>query len=460
MAPAGSSLPVTHVSVDASAPTGPLELWRHALGHGGINSLPLPPRVVAGVRGLRPRLIRIFIQEFFRVYSGGGRFDWGRLDPYMAALAATGAKVVAAITIKPAALYPEIDQAQWRPRDVQEWQRVIAELVRRYSVERPIVTHWEVGNETDIGEHGGCPYLIPDPEDYGEYYAMTIRPILETFPQAQVGGPAAASIRSKLMAGFVDYCRRTGARLDFISWHIYNSAPAAHSELVRLGRTMIEGYPGRRPEMMVTEWNRDLGGPVSVEDQAFEPKRAASTAATVMEMLDAGLDWSFYYHIWDQTCFHDDFAPIFSPPGLAGMARHWNEVPHRLGLFGVGGEVRPQYFVYDMLLRLGQERLAVECPPELRVLAGRGERRVSVMAVNYGGEPAGDRVAALHFRGMRPGLKRLTVRRIDEGRRGRPDTLELCPLERRLVSTLGDFECQVLLPAGTVAEVCLEENAQ
>ena len=184
--------------------------------------------MVAGVRRLRPRLVRIFIQEFFRIYQGSGQFDWSRLDPYMAALAATGAKVVAAITIKPAALYPEIDQAQWRPRDVQEWQRVIAELVRRYSVERPIVTHWEVGNETDIGEHGGCPYLIPDPEDYGEYYAMTIRPILEAYPQARVGGPAIAGIRNKLMAGFVDYCRRTGAQLDFISWHIYNSRPAAH----------------------------------------------------------------------------------------------------------------------------------------------------------------------------------------------------------------------------------------
>ena len=53
------------VNVDAK-PTGePLEVWRHALGHGGVNWLPLPGPVVDGVRRLRPRLIRIFIQEFF-----------------------------------------------------------------------------------------------------------------------------------------------------------------------------------------------------------------------------------------------------------------------------------------------------------------------------------------------------------------------------------------------------------
>ncbi len=115
MATPNASPEAVEVGVDAGSATGPLEVWRHSLGHGGINSLPLPPRVVAGVRALRPRLVRIFIQEFFHVYRGGGRFDWGRLDPYMAALAATGAKVMAAITIKPAALYPQVDQALWRP---------------------------------------------------------------------------------------------------------------------------------------------------------------------------------------------------------------------------------------------------------------------------------------------------------------------------------------------------------
>ena len=456
------SCPRSEVTVDCKGIIGPLEAWRQSVGHGGINWKPLSPRVVEGVGKLKPQLTRVFLQEFFDVNPACGKLNWARLDPFLDSFARTGATVVAAIAIKPPPLYPKIDHALWRPNDVKAWQHVIREMVRRYSVERSIVSHWEVGNETDIGESGGCPYLITEPEDYAEYYSMTIRPILEACPQAQVGGPAIASIRNKPIAGFVDYCRRTGTRLDFISWHVYNSNPAAHVECIRIGRSLIDGYPGRRPEMMVTEWNRDLGGSVHVEDQAFEPKRAASTAATVMDMLDAGLDWSFYYHIWDQTCFHEDFASIFSPAGLAGMVRHWNEIPRRLGLFGVGGDVRPQYFVYAMLSRLGEERLAVECPatdPQvgLRVLAGRSRGCVSVMAVNYNGEEGGARVAVLRFRGLRPGVKRLTVRRVDDDRRWCPETLELLPLERRDVSTTADFECQVLLPADTVAEVCLEE---
>lgn len=187
-----SALPPVEVTVDASEVLGRLEMWRHCISQGGVNPMPLPDSVVNGTRKLRPRLIRIFIQEFFRIYPEHGRFDWSRLDPYMEAVRRTDAKVVAAITIKPQPLFPVIDQNIWRPNDMAEWQRVIGALVRRYSVDRPIVTYWEIGNEPDIGEEGGCPYLIKDPEDYAEYYKMTTQPILTTCPQTKVGGPAVA----------------------------------------------------------------------------------------------------------------------------------------------------------------------------------------------------------------------------------------------------------------------------
>src|SRR5258706_1649421 len=178
-------LPVVNLSVDAQSDAGPLELWRHTLGHGGINTNPLSPRVIDGTKSLHPRLIRIFIQEFFNIYPDHGKYDWSKLDPYMDSFAVTGAKVVAAITIKPKVLYPQIDQKIWRPNNVEEWQQVIAALVKRYSIDKPIVTYWEIGNETDIGENGGCPFLITDPADYVQFYKMTIDPILKKFSHPQ-----------------------------------------------------------------------------------------------------------------------------------------------------------------------------------------------------------------------------------------------------------------------------------
>ncbi|HEY7425290.1 MAG TPA: hypothetical protein VH682_13745 [Gemmataceae bacterium] len=453
--PPVATSPVIDVAVDLAADEGPLELWRHSIGHGGINPLPLPNRVVRGIAKLKPRLIRIFIQEFFQVYPEHGRFDWSRLDPYMDALARTGAKVVAAITIKPKPLFPAIDPAIWRPNDVAEWQRVIAALVRRYSVDKPIVTYWEIGNETDIGEQGGCPYLIPKAADYAAYYRMTSAPILTTFPKAKVGGPAVANGNGDLLPGFIDRCVKDGTRLDFISWHLYADDPRQHARLADKYRKLLAAkFPARRPEMLVTEWNKGFER-ISVEEQAFAPRRAAAAAAAILAMTDAHVDGSFYYHLWDQVCSVEQFRPFFRDPGI--MYRHWNEVPHRFGLFGVGQEVRPQYFVYQMLGRLGGQRVRARSATEdLRVLAAKDRSQSALLLVNYGLPASRDVVATVRFSGLTAGHKQLTVWRIDGTRAWSARELQLLPTERRAVDVRSEFSCQIASPADSVSLVVLE----
>ncbi len=447
--------PVIDVAVDLAADEGPLELWRHSIGHGGINPLPLPDRVVRGTAKLKPRLIRIFIQEFFQIYPEHGRFDWSRLDPYMDALARTGAKIVAAITIKPKPLFPKIDQAVWRPNDVAEWQRVITALVRRYSVDKPIVTYWEIGNETDIGEHGGCPYLIRSASDYAAHYRMTLAPIRETFPQAKIGGPAVANGEGDLLPGFIELCAKESIQLDFISWHLYADDPRHHARLADKYRKLLgTKFPARRPEMLVTEWNKGFDR-LSVEEQAFAPRRAAAAASAILAMTDAHVDWSFYYHLWDQVCFVEQFRSFFRDPGI--MYRHWNEVPHRFGLFGVGQEVRPQYFVYQLLTRLGGRRVRVRSTAEdLRALAAKDSGQSAVLLVNYGLPTSRDVVATVRFSGLTAGRKRLAVWRIDGMRSWSAKDLELLPTERREVDVQIDFTCQVASPADSVSLVVLQ----
>jgi xylan 1,4-beta-xylosidase len=381
------------------------------LGHGGINTLPLPQSVVEGIKKLQPRLIRIFIQESFNIYPEHGRFDWSLLDPFMESFAETGAKIVASINIKPKPLFPVIDQTIWMPNNIEEWQTVIGAMVCRYSVERPLITYWEIGNETDIGENGGTPYLIPDPDDYMTFYQMTIKPILEVYPEAKVGGPAACWIDNEPLVGFVERCLKEHVRLDFISWHRYNNNPEQHVLGVEKAKKRLEGFEANRPEMLYTEWapnfmvvrdgldvHRELHNQhISVQEMSLDPYRAAVAAASIIGMLDAGLDWSFYYHIWDQCFYPESFQSFYSEHGLSLMYEHWNEIPHRFGLFGVDGEVRPYYFVYQMLTHLGPERVAAGSDdPALRVLATRDEHYASLLLVNYDLSSARDCVAQLH----------------------------------------------------------------
>jgi hypothetical protein len=481
------------VFVETQERLGALEWWRHALSHGGINRLPLPERVVEGLAKLKPRLIRIFVQEHFNVYPERGRFDWSLMDPFMDALAGTGAKVVAAITIKPKVLYPKVDHSIWRPTDWSEWQRVIREMVKRYSVDRQIVSHWEIGNETDIGENGGSPYLIPDPKKYLEYYTNTIKAVLDAWPAAKVGGPAACWVDNEPLPGLVKLCRETKTQLDFISWHLYSDDASRHALGVEKGKELLRDWPGPRPEMFVTEWSKSFDK-LSYEDLAFDPRRAAIIAACALAMTEAGVDWSFYYHVWDQTFYSEPFRPFFSEAGIHMMETHWNKVPHRFGFFGVGEEVRPHYFVYQMLSRLGDERVSAKVEGDgLRVLAARGDGHVAVMVVNEGASALkyrsteqeasyqsnkndvipstslgaglryaqddryGGRVVTTHFSRLKHGRKMLTVYRIDEGQRWDAGTLELAPVEKREVWTSDEFHCQVYLPGDSVGMVKLEE---
>jgi len=286
---------------------------------------------------------------------------------------------------------------------------------------------------------------------------MTIAPILKAFPAARVGGPAACWVENEPLPGFVERCRQTGTPLHLLSWHLYHDDPARHASGVEKARTLLAGFPGEPPELMVTEWSKGFDR-VSVEELAFSSRRAAIAAASILAMREAGLDWSFYYHLWDQVCDPEAFEPFFSPAGVAGMLEHWNERPHRFGMFGVGEEPRPQYFVYLMLSRLGEEQLSAHSDePEVRVLAARGEKTVSALLVNLGQPASSDRVVALQLANLRPGRRRLVTYRIDAQRRWSQETLELLPLEHREIYAGAEFRFQLYCPADSVTMVTLEE---
>lgn len=451
------SLPLKNVEIDLNKKIGPFEWWRQALGQGGINSLPLPEKVIWGIKKLKPRMVRIFIQEFFNIYPAHGYFNWDKLDLYMDALSQIGAEIVACITIKPPVLFPQVDQTVWRPNNIQEWQNVIYELVKRYSVDKKIVTYWEIGNETDIGEYGGCPYLIKNVKDYIEYYKFTMEPIRKAFPSAKIGGPAIANFEDKLFFEFIEECYHSNIQLDFISWHCYNDDPEKHKSLIVRAKKYLKKFGEKRPEMLVTEWNK-MFDEVSIQELSQMSRRAASVAAIITAMMEAEVDWSFYYHIWDQIFYPEEFRPFYKD--LTIMIKHWNEIPHRFGLFGVGGEVRPQYFVYQMLSRMGEERVETYSEdPDLWVNAAMSERQITIMIANYNVKASEDKIAILRFKHVPKGCKELLVYRID-GEKRWSDDLELLPVEHREIGIIENYNLSlhIYCPADSVNFIILKNK--
>lgn len=447
-------LPRREIKVFKNCSLGTFEWWRHSVGHGGVNSLPLPKKVRMGTKLLSPKLIRVFIQEFFNIYPDHGVYDFTKLDVYMDSLASTGAKIVAAICIKPKCLYPTKNHEIFMPNNIKEWQELIYTLVYRYSVERQIVTHWEVGNEVDIGENGGCPYLIENPGDYYEYYKMTIEPILNAFPEAKVGGPALANATEDYMRTFVELCNKENIQLDIVSWHLYSSSCDDYLERLDRVDRALECYGRKRPEVMITEFSKSFEE-VSVQDAAFAPSRPAIIADIIFSLLERKVDWTFYYHLWDQSCLMPEFIPFFKEPYI--MQRHWNEIPHRFGLFGVNGEVRPTYFVYRMLAMAGDTEIKVEksCN-DFATKAFIGiNNAASTMVVNRSDKGPGDMVAIIKFTGLTPGIRTLKNYRIDHNQCWNEENLDFYPVEEREIYINEDYECHIYCPADSVSLLCI-----
>src|SRR5690242_11522077 len=97
------------VKVSFGQRLGPMEMDRMALGQGGLSDEPMWDARVAEVRALRPRIIRLFIQEYFRPLPERGRDHFETLDRSVDAILKAGATPLMCICFKPRVLFPAVD---------------------------------------------------------------------------------------------------------------------------------------------------------------------------------------------------------------------------------------------------------------------------------------------------------------------------------------------------------------
>jgi xylan 1,4-beta-xylosidase len=348
---------------------GPLEIDRFALGQGGLSEEPMWDDRVAEIRALRPRIIRLFIQEYFNLLPERDRYHFDTLDRSVDMILKTGAKPLMCLCFKPKILFPAVDQDIVEPNDYDQWEKLIINLVRHYKDRKAGIRYWEVANEPDIGEDGGCPYRFK-PDSYCRYYQHTVAAILRADPNALVGGPALANSGSPILPALLDFCTKEETPLHFVSWHIYSSNPKQIRATIDNVKSLLKKYPALKPETFLDEWNMNLGFPPS--DVRIQPCYVAEVA---WQMKDGGLDYSCYYHIRDYHVSFERFAPFMTAKGTAFMTGWWNRMPQFDGLFDFQNNVRPAYFTFKLLSRLSGQRLRlVSENPTIHGFMTRDER--------------------------------------------------------------------------------------
>ena len=349
--PLCAQIQTAQVQVVFAERLGPLHIDRMALGQGGLSDEPMWADRIPEICALKPRLIRLFIQEYFDLLPERGRYHFDTLDRSVDTILKTGAQPLMCLCFKPRVLFPTVNQDIVEPNDYGEWEKLIFNLVKHYQERGAGIRYWEVANEPDIGEDGGCPYRFK-PDSYVRYYQRTVAAILRADPDARVGGPALASSRSPILPALLDVCQTNATPLHFVSWHIYSSDPKAVRGTIDYVKALLKKYPALKPETFLDEWNMDLMNP------PLDPRfQSCYVAEVIWQMKEAGLDYSCYYHIRDWYVSFERFAPFMSPQGTAFMTRWWNRMPQFDGLFDYQNNVRPAYFTFKLLSRLAGERL-------------------------------------------------------------------------------------------------------
>jgi len=392
----GASVPIT---IDAHKGLGPMEIDRFALGQGGLSEDPIWNDRIPEIRSLNPRLIRLFVQEYFDVYPKKGVYHWNTLDQSVDTILAAGAHPLMCIAIKPKLLFPTINQDMVEPSSYAEWEELIYQMAKHYKERGSNIEYWEIANEPDIGEDGGCPSRFTA-GNYPRFYEHTAKAILRANPTAKVGGPALAHWRSPLLPALLKHCSSNKIPLHFVSWHIYNSDPSEIRDTILSVRKMLGEFPNLHCATILDEWNMSLSNPV--QDPRFQPCFIAEVAC---QMFTAKLDYSCYYHIRDYHVSQEHFGRFMSPHGTLFMARWWNDMPQFDGLFDFQNVLRPAFFTFRLLSRLIGEKLAVEpepgeAQPHLLATLEPSRDRINVLIWNFAVNAPPEAGVAIQFNGL------------------------------------------------------------
>jgi xylan 1,4-beta-xylosidase len=353
-----------------------VDMTRYGLGQGGFTDQPMLAPHVDDLRQLHPKVIRLFVQEYYDLMPAKGKYSWNKLDRELESIVATGARPMLCLCMKPRLLFPTLDQKVVHPTSYAAWEKFIEKLVRHLSTERKFgVEYWEIGNEVEIGEVGGCPYLFK-PEDYLTYYTHTAHAILRADPKAKVGGPALGHFNDPIGEALLAHAAAGKAPLHFFSWHTYDNNPDVFQKRIRNVKARIAKYPQLKDvETFVDEWNMSLEQ--IVPGPGFQP---AFVLTTIRVMEAEGLTGANYYEICDGYVDQATFSRILSGPTVADFNRFFNVLPLRLGLLDQHGRVRPTYFVFKMLTQMhGKQRTVSSTDSQLFGLAVENEAGLEIL---------------------------------------------------------------------------------
>ncbi|MGA8278320.1 MAG: hypothetical protein WB784_09005 [Rhodanobacteraceae bacterium] len=292
------------------------------------------------------------------------------------------------------------------PRDMAQWDDLIGSLVRhwvdRYGLDEVREWYFEVWNEPNLSM-----FWTGSQADYFELYRHTATTLKAIDARLRVGGPATAN--NEWIADFVSFCTREKLPYDFISTHHYPTdafgkpGDDTEQQLALATRGILKQRventrvaAGNTP-LCYTEWSSSSNPFFHRHD---EPYAAAFLVKNFLDVADLVTCYSYW-----------TFSDIFAENYFSSVPFHGG-----FGLLTIHGIAKPAYRAFQLLSRLGSERLAVDGDhATVDATVTRRENRICILLGNHAfpGHAIAREQVSIALTGAQP-LDQVWLERIDE----------------------------------------------
>ena len=320
------------------------------------------------------RFHAIFHDALGTVQEHNGKivYNWTKIDQLYDNLLARHIRPFVELSFTPKALatsnnsifYYHANTSHPNPK---EWRNLIAAFARhlekRYGKAEVRSWYFEVWNEPNLSGF----WQGADQKAYFQLYDLTARTLKSVDPQLRVGGPATAG--AAWIPQFLDYVKKTGAPIDFVTTHTYgvrggfldadgkadvmlDPSPDAIVGDVRRVHQQIAASPFPHLPLYITEWSTAYTPADPVHDSYI-------SAAYILSKLRAteGLAQGMSY--WTYSDLFEEAGP--PPAAFYGG----------FGLVTRDGIRKPAFFAYKYLHALRGETIPSTDPQSMMSTNGQ-----------------------------------------------------------------------------------------
>ena len=292
------------------------------------------------------------------------------------------------------------------PKDYTKWDGLVTEFIRhlvdRYGLDEVASWYFEVWNEPNLDFWKGTPKQ----ESYFELYDHTARDIKAVSPRLRVGGPATA--QAAWMPAMIQHAVQKNIPLDFVSSHIYGNDRASdvfHSDekiprdqmvcrAVKMLNGQIKASPRPELPLIISQFNAAYDNDVAVTDSVYMAPWLAATISQCDGLAQMMSYWTF--------------SDVFEEQGIVKQPFYGG-----FGLIAAGGIPKPSFYAFQVLHRLGDQRLENSEPNVLVTKTGEAYLTVAVWNIVDPGAVGTPKTMKLEFKGVKPDA-RLAISRVDE----------------------------------------------